>query len=62
MSIRLSGDSNGRLIVEDIYKAFDITAEELLEIEKSTAYEDPYDIAGVAAGFNTKKNIINLDK
>jgi len=55
-SIRLSGDSNGRLIVDDIYKTFDITAEELLEIEKSTAYEDPYDIAGVAAAFYNINN------
>ncbi len=50
-TIALSGDDNGQFIVNSLSKTMDETLDEYLGVENSTAYEDLYDIAGIATAF-----------
>ena len=58
-NIDLTGDSNGRLAIDSISRTFDTTALEIsgTEVKKTeeSEYEDPYDIASIAAAFCNKK-------
>jgi hypothetical protein len=57
--IDLTGDSNGGLEIDNLSRSFDTTALEILgtevEQDEKSNYEDPYDIASIAAAFYNKK-------